>query len=146
MKKDVLIEINSCQTADGESDTVQLTTTGSYARRNGCYYIIYDESLSEGSEGVMTTLKVEGSDRVTILRSGAAGSNLYLEKGRRHLCHYGTPFGDLMIGVCARRIQTSLNERGGRLSLSYTIDVNSGVASENEVEITVREAAEPCPN
>ena len=79
MKKDVLIEIKGVYRQDGEEDSVELFTTGSYYKRNGHYYIAYDESEVTGFEGSRTVLKVEESGRVTLTRSGLTDEGGRLE-------------------------------------------------------------------
>ena len=59
MKKEVLIKIKGVYRQNGEEDEVELLTTGSYYKRNGHYYIAYDESEATGFEGTRTILKVE---------------------------------------------------------------------------------------
>ena len=72
MKKDVLIEIKGVYKQEGDEDEIELFTTGSYYKRNGNYYIAYDESEATGFDGTHTVLKVEQSDKVTLLRTGKA--------------------------------------------------------------------------
>lgn len=139
MKKDVIIEIKGVYKQDGDQDEVELFTTGSYYKRNGHYYIAYDESEATGFEGAHTVLKVEDSDRVTLLRTGSAKSQLIVERGRRHQCFYDTGFGSMMIGVSGDRVVSELGDKGGRLEFAYSLDVNTTLASENSVCVLVRE-------
>ncbi len=141
MKKDVLIDIKGIYRQDGEQDQVELVTTGSYYKRNGDYYIAYDESEMTGFEGTRTVLRVEGSQRVTLSRSGSTKSQLIIERGVRHQCHYDTGYGAMTIGVSGDRVSADLDDHGGRLQFSYSLDVNTSLASENEVFINVRESA-----
>ena len=90
MKKEVIISIKGKQRVDGEDDIVELTTMGNYYIRDGIQYIRYDESGATGYDGCKTTLKVKGNDMVTMIRSGPCCSQLIVEKGRRHQCHYAT--------------------------------------------------------
>ena len=76
MKKDVIIEIRGVYRQEGDEDEIELFTTGSYYKRNGNYFIAYDESEATGFEGTRTLLKVESNDRVTLSRSGASKSQL----------------------------------------------------------------------
>lgn len=139
MKKDVLIEIKGVYRQDGDEDEVELFTTGSYYKRNGHYYIAYDESEATGFEGTHTVLKVENSDRVTMLRTGASKSQLIVERGIRHQCHYDTGYGSMMIGVSGDRVVSKLDDNGGNLEFAYSLDVNTLLASENSVYVNVRE-------
>lgn len=140
MKKDVLISIKGIYTVDDDQDVVELFTTGQYYKKNGDYYIAYEETEATGFEGSRTTLRVE-RERVTLERRGSSNSQLIVEQGVRHQCHYDMGFGDMMIGVIGRRVKSSLDDSGGNLSFHYALDVNSMTASENEMYINVRESA-----
>ena len=139
LKKDVLIKIKGVASVDGEKEVIELTTIGNFYKKSNNYYLIYDESEATGYEGMTTTLKVEGNDCVTMERAGKTRSQLIIEKGKRHLCHYDTGNGELMIGVSAKKINSMLNDDGGELYFNYSLDINSSLASENEVFIDVKE-------
>ena len=111
MKKDVLIDIKGIYRQDGEQDQVELVTTGSYYKRNGDYYIAYDESEMTGFDGTHTVLRVEGSQRVTLSRSGSTKSQLIIERGVRHQCHYDTGYGAMTIGVSGDRVFSDLDDQ-----------------------------------
>ncbi|HEX3025876.1 MAG TPA: DUF1934 domain-containing protein [Clostridia bacterium] len=141
MAKDVLINIKGTVISENSPpDIIELTTAGRYSSKDGNYYISYKESEATGLEGITTTLKVEGESSVTLMRNGAATSRLVLEKGRRHLCHYDTGYGQLMVGVSGCKIKSQLSDLGGDLAFFYTLDINSSLISQNEVFITVKEA------
>ncbi len=74
---------------------------------------------------------------VTITRKGAMRSQLMLEKGRRHQCIYQTVAGDLTIGVYTKSMKSTLDENGGTLEVSYTLDFNTDLVSENSFKIKV---------
>ena len=142
MKKDVMITIKGIQRSDGENDVVELFTMGRFYRKNGSYYISYDESEATGFEGAKTTLKVEQNDRVTMFRSGSMRSQLIIERGVRHQCNYDTGYGSITIGVLGDKIESSLTDEGGDIAFQYSLDVNTSLASENEVYINVKQCSE----
>ena len=144
MKKDVTINIRGIYNfEDDDADVVELFTTGEFYRKNGSYYISYDESEVTGFSGTRTTLKVEDQRCVTMSRkSKGAGrdmTQLIVQNGVRHQCQYDIGFGDMMIGVSGRSISSTLNDRGGKLEFKYSLDINSLYASDNEMLIIVRE-------
>ncbi len=139
MKKDVLISIKGVQVVDGERDSIELFTTGSYYKKGGHYYISYQESEATGFNDTRTTLKIEDENRITLLRSGKNPSQLIVEKGRRNQCYYGTEAGSLLIGVSGDKIVSRLTDQGGDLEFKYSLDINTSLASENEVFIQVKE-------
>jgi len=142
MEKDVYIDIKSTQSAEDEKDTTELFTYGRLKRGRGKdrnkYKLIYDETEATGFQGTVT-LDVSGNDMIMMNRSGDALSNLVIERGKKHHCHYGTPFGDFMVGVTADEIRSELDDHGGEIYLKYTIDINSSYMSETEMFINVKE-------
>lgn len=145
MKKDVLIKIKGIQIVENEPDVTELFTRGFFYKRNNNYYITYDETETTGFNGSKTTLKVEGKDKLTLIRSGKAKSHLIIQNGERNVGHYGTEQGELLIGVYTKDFSSKLTDCGGDLYFSYELDINSSLVSENEVYINIQES-NPLPN
>lgn len=139
MKKEVLISIKGVYDSADDHDVIELFTTGTYYKKNGRYYICYDETEATGFMGSKTTLTVDQQDKVTLERSGSTRSQLIVERGVRHQCHYDMGFGDLTIGVSGSSIKSDLGDRGGNLEVKYSLDVNSMLASENAMYVNVKE-------
>lgn len=139
MKNDYLITIDGRHTADDDTETISLSTFGSYVHRDGKDYITYKETDATGYEGDVTTVMLENSNRATITRHGKTRSRLVIEKGQKHMCHYETDYGNLMIGILADKIDNRLQADGGEVRLRYSLDINSNALSVNELNITVKE-------
>jgi uncharacterized beta-barrel protein YwiB (DUF1934 family) len=138
--KEVLIEIKGKQTVDGDSDTIELTTVGKMDTVGDKTYIRYDDSAATATDSVACMIKYDPKENSVIMqRSGTLNSRMYIKKGQRHICHYETGQGVLTMGIFGENVDAKLNTNGGRLKLSYTIDVNYGLMSRNEVEINVKE-------
>ncbi|MGI5855063.1 MAG: DUF1934 domain-containing protein [Candidatus Merdivicinus sp.] len=140
MKKDVSIRIKGVYTVDADQTTAELFTVGSMYKKNEHYYITYDESETTGFEGCTTTVKIEAPDRVTLIRRGSSSSHLVLQKGRRNVGSYDMMGNPMEIGVYTDSMDCSFTDAGGDLRLRYTLDMNSSLMSENELEISVSEA------
>lgn len=130
MKKNVCITIKSTQTVDQDKDSTELFTFGAMESTENGFRLYYDESEATGFAGSSVTLEVT-DEMVTMTRSGKAISSLFIEKGKKHHCHYGTEFGD--------EIRNELAETGGEIYLKYMLDINSSYMSENEMFINVKE-------
>ena len=140
LKKDVKINIVGIQTVNGEREVVEVFTEGNYCEKNGCYYISYMETEETGFAGAKTTLKVDkDKEKVVLLRSKPAESQLVIEKGGRHLCSYNTGYGNVMIGISGTKITSHLNEKGGSLDFKYTMDMESALLSINEIHMKIEE-------
>ena len=137
MKKDVLISLTSIQWQDDEKNETELVTRASLSRAGSQDVISYEDTSATGFEGSVTTITVDGSSSASIIRRGTANSVLSLEIGRKHYCQYGTPFGDMRIGVYTHAIDNTI-EKDGRLYLKYTLDLNSSYLSDNEIIMNIK--------
>ena len=134
--KNAIIHITDRHLQDGEKFECELTTSGSFElTENGCR-INYSETDEELTNCV-TTLDVEGSQKISMTRTGKYNTEMIIEKDRRHTCYYATPYGELVMGVYALGIANEISENGGTLKFSYTIDFNNAQASENELVVAV---------
>ena len=135
---DAMITIRGSQRTGGDNENIEVVTAGSYAIRGGSFFIRYEESEATGFAGSRTTLCYDPTrSQVTLIRRGSTTSELIIEKGRRHQCTYDTGYGKLILGVSGDRVESTLTESGGEMSFSYSLDVNTALASENSVDITV---------
>ena len=91
---------------------------------------------------VRTGIKISPENIVTVMKGGTEKHNLMLEQGVRHKCEYITGFGMISLGVFTDSVKVSLDDKGGTVRVHYTIDVQSELASENELNITIKEVAE----
>ena len=86
---EVIIKIESNNFVPGcnDPDTINIVTKGSFEIKNGSYVLNYAEPMSEEDGNVTTTITVDGSNVVDVMRSGRNSSRLTVEKGRRQLCN-----------------------------------------------------------
>lgn len=143
MKKNIKIDIIDTHDTDGDVLDMEMSTFGTLEVLDDGYQITYTEHGSE-LEGCITNLKVNGHC-VTMTRTGAYTSELIIEQDKRHSCHYTTPYGDFIMGVYAKRVDSDMKNNGGTLSFEYTLDFNSDFASKNQLTINVKEIPQ-CQN
>lgn len=138
-KKEVMLILDFHIDSGDEDDTIAIESIGTMERDGEIYRLSYMESDVTGTEGIRATIEAVGQERVTITREGEYGSQLLIEKGKRHICQYRTEFGDVMLGVSSAKIDNKLTDGGGTLKFGYSLDVNLELTSVNKVEIEVRE-------
>lgn len=139
--QDVVIEIISTQEVDGDEDSIELTTVGKMNVINGKTYLKYDDSAATGLDGVSCLIKIDPEENSVVMqRSGVLNSRMYVKKGQRHICHYETGQGTLVLGVFGESVKDEMTDNGGSLFMSYTLDVNYGMVSRNKVQINVKQA------
>ncbi len=139
MNDNYLISVVGTQTVDGESDSIEVITSGEYTvEDNGDITITYPE-FSEENPTVRTdtTVTLRGKT-LTIERRGTMSSRLILEKGKRHQCLYETPMGQMFIGIFTDSILVQTDENGGDIRASYQLDFNQNAVSNNEFHINIK--------
>ena len=136
MKKNVSISLVSTQFDGDRSEKIEMMTEGELMLHKDGYDLSYQDSEASGLVGSTTMLKVR-EKRVELQRTGGIHSDLILELGKKHHCHYGTEFGDFMVGVMAKKIKSNITEDGGSLDFCYVIDINSSFIGNFEININV---------
>ncbi len=136
--KDVLITIKSIQSNGSDKSEIEVITQGVYEKTSDGFVFSYDESDESGFDGASTTITTKGENEVCVQRTGSASSNLFIEKGKKHHCHYQTPYGELMVGITTKKIKSSLADNGGDLYLNYVVDINSSYVAEHELIVNIK--------
>lgn len=137
--KDVLVSVKSVQRdTDGQDQVVELVSPGTYAERNGVYYIRYDESSVTGLEGVKTTIKIH-PDSIVLLRTGAVSMRHQYILGEERETIYETPFGAIEMAVKTHELEVRVNQSECQVHLGYDITVEGQPQFYNQLDICVRE-------
>lgn len=137
MKIPVMLSIRGCQTyLDQDPEVIELVTEGTLEYLDGGWDIRYEETALTGLQGVSTLFRVE-PDKVILNRSGKLNSQMVFQKGVRHDSLYQMDFGALLITVCAKHIAVQLDEYGGIVDLSYSIEIEQSAAGEIDYHLTI---------
>ncbi len=137
----VTISFCSAQTVDDERTETAFTTTGVLEMTSDGKKLCYQEPPQEGVAGADVTITVRGT-KLLIERRGETTSQMILEKNKRHICRYDTPYGRLILYTIASYVAFDFQEGAGQLTARYTLDMNHAVTAQ-EIEIQMREVI-PC--
>ena len=139
MKEQWIMTLTSIQREEHDlSESTLDTEIEYYTNQDGERVIAYEESETTGMEGSNMQLRIAKDGMISIVRTGTFQTHLVVQKGKKHFCHYETPFGEFAVGVSARWVRNELTDEGGKLALRYTVDANSTLLSDNEIRINVR--------
>lgn len=137
MREDYAITIKGRQVyGDEDQGEICLSALGTYREKDGTRFILYKEYDDDNASVFRTALLKVEPGVVTMSRSGSS-TRLILEKGRRHLCLYDTGFGSLTVGIYTSQLDVDLGDTGGTLEITYTLDVDSNLSSQNKLRIEV---------
>lgn len=132
----IMISIDGTQNfGNGDTNNVELTTTGELNVNNDSYTLKYEESELTGMEGTTTEITVNDNGVVSLSRKGTVNSHLVFEEGKRHLSYYDTKDGAFSIGVFASYVDTILEQNYGEVSITYAMDVDDKPIGENEIRV-----------
>ncbi len=139
MTYNVLVSIVGTQSNGPSQDSVEMLTDATLTIDGDTVSICYPEPDEAGFEECETCVKATGCEIVTITRTGKYSSQLILEKGQRHLNHYDMGFGQLVMGVNTTRIENTLTPSAGQLAVTYTIEMNHSLVSNNRFVLKIAE-------
>ena len=136
-----LITINGFQqtVGDTENENIELTTAGEFEYENELYYIDYDESEATGLDGCHTNIEI-GMDYVSLQRTGAITTDMLYIEGKKTYSMYNTPFGQMMVGIYTKKLNIDVDDKGGNISIEYSLDLNDKPCGNNNLKINIREA------
>ena len=123
MTKDVLITIRGVHTVDEEDNDVEMIVRGDYYQKNGKHYVLYEELIEGFKEPVKNIIKIT-STSMDITKKGTAITHMLFEKNRKNMSYYGTPFGNLLVGIDAKEIKVEEKEHCIDVQIDYALEVN----------------------
>ncbi len=139
MKENCLVSIIGSQIFDGETNTIELTTLGSYYIKSENYYIVYTEYNEDFPDKKTTNIiKIDKNKNIVLTKKGEISSKLILEKGKRHICYYNVSEGSIITNIFTDSIAVNLNEKGGKIKINYSMTMNENFCSQNGIDIEVK--------
>lgn len=117
---------------------MELLTEGEFYKKGNVYCISYKETDMTGMEGTVTTVVAE-ENKVRLQRRGTVTSEFIFEEGRKNISHYATEYGVFTVAVTAEKVDVSINESGGVVSVVFSLDFLGNASVRNEFLLTVRE-------
>ncbi len=124
MKKDVLIRISGMQSdIYKDADKVEIITSGSYYKKNNKHYLMYDE-IGEGQDEITRNIARFDDEEFHISKSGYTNVNMSFEENKRNIANYITPYGSLLVGIDASKVDVIENDEDIQVDIAYSLDVN----------------------
>ena len=128
MEKDVLISIRGLQylmdEESGEQEPVEVMTTGSYYKKNGHHFLIYDEA-TEGFDMMTHNMIKFTENALEVRKRGLIDVHMIFEEDKKNISFYHTPYGMINMGVAATKAE-------------YALDINDSYVGDCVIDIEVR--------
>ena len=124
MTKEVLVKISGLQFAEEmDNDPVELITSADYYKKNGKHYIIFDEVVEGFTDTTKNIIKLS-EDTLDITKRGVNNVHMMFERDRKNMSYYYTPYGSLLIGIDAKKVQIQETEEHIGVKVDYALEVN----------------------
>lgn len=140
VKNDVVkITVTGYQKVDGEKSEPSTVSTIGVVQDGSTeegIWIKYDEAI-EGYDGKVSNLLCVYKEEMTVKKTGAINSSLYLKQGETCMLHYSTPFGQLDMLVDCKQMDINIEENCISINAVYDMYQNKQVISENYLGINI---------
>ena len=137
MESNVWIKLRGSQEIEGEEDSYELITEGTYKKEGDKYIVTYEGIEITGYENTTTTLNVE-QDTVSMIRTGSfTPTQMIFERGNKYTGQYETPFGFLYVGVITNDMSVCVDDEGGNIELDYYVQFNDNDPLKNTLSVEI---------
>jgi len=124
MTKNCLLAIKGLQFDASEEDMeIETVTAAEYYKKNNSHYVIYEEAF-EGMEGTTRNIIKFREDSFDVTKRGIMNVHMVFEENKKNMTNYSTPFGDILIGIDARKISMQESSRKIQVNVDYALEVN----------------------
>ena len=134
MEKDVLISIRGLQylmdEESGEQEPVEVMTTGSYYKKNGHHFLIYDEA-TEGFDMMTHNMIKFTENALEVRKRGLIDVHMIFEEDKKNISFYHTPYGMINMGVAATKVRMKETPDQILLKAEYSTRVFSRATSQS---------------
>ena len=80
--------------------------------------------VNEGFEGSTKNIIKMQENCIDITKKGVSNEHMVFEKNRKNMSYYGTPFGNLLVGIDAKDIKVEETEHCIDVQIDYALEVN----------------------
>lgn len=138
MTKEVLVTISGLQFAeDMAQEPMEVITSGDYYKKNGKHYIVYDEVMEGFEEKTKNIVKI-GDGYMDITKRGVANVHMMFEKNKKNLTYYYTPYGSLLIGIEATKVDVEETENDLHITVEYALEINYEHMADCKIKMNVK--------
>ena len=143
MTEDILISVRGLHTLDTEqeeeqTDELEMTMSGKYYFRNGKHYVLFEETDEESQSVVKNRFKLS-EDRLEISKKGVMNATMTFQRGEKSSSWYGTPVGDVQLGIEVTDMQLMEGEDEIEMNVAYALEMNSEHVSDSRIRLRIME-------
>lgn len=137
MTKDVLLALKGLQFDGSSQENVTTILPAEYYERNGKHYVVYDEVMEGLSGNTKNIIKFRDKE-MDVTKKGAVNVHLLFEENRKNLSSYGTPFGEIMVGIYTNHVRLQEKEELIQVQVDYDLELNYEHLADCSISMDIR--------
>ncbi len=138
MTKEVIVTICGLQSGpDTDGEPIEMITTGEYFYKNNKHYILYEEVMEGETAPTKNRIKI-APGYMELTKRGLVSVDMLFEENKKNITHYNTPYGSLLMGIEAKKVEIVEEEDEIKVSVDYALELNEEHAADCDIKITVR--------
>ncbi|MDR2043364.1 MAG: DUF1934 domain-containing protein [Clostridium sp.] len=146
MTKEVLLAMKGLQfSLATENMDVETVTSAEYYKKNNSHYVVYEEAF-EGVEGTAKNVIKFREHFLNLTKRGAVNVHMMFEENKMNMTNYSTPFGDILIGIDAKKIHMKEEGRRIQIDVDYALEVNYEHLADCKLSMNIQEKAAGFPS
>ena len=138
MTKEVMISIRGIQFEEGvDGEKIESIQKGEYYNRNDMHYILFEEIVEGMDDPVKSMIKFKEGE-MHLNKKGPINVSMDFLEDKKTLTDYRTPFGSLVIGLEAKKVNFEEEEKRILLDVDYTLEVNYEPLANCKIRVDIR--------
>lgn len=137
MTKEVLLALKGLQFDGNNQEDYTTILPAEYYQRNGKHYVVYDEVMEGFSQSTKNIIKFTDNE-MDVSKKGVVNVHLLFEENRKNLASYGTPFGEIMVGINTTKIALDESEDLIRVKVDYDLELNYQHLADCKISLDIR--------
>lgn len=138
MTKEVMISIRGIQFEEGlDGEKIESIQKGEYYNRNDMHYILFEEIVEGMDDPVKSMIKFKEGE-MHLNKKGPINVTMDFLEDKKTLTDYRTPFGSLVIGLEAKKVNFEEEEKRILLDVDYILEVNYEPLANCKIRVDIR--------
>lgn len=140
MTEEVLVRVTgiqrSGQQAEENDEPISIVTAGRFYTENGHHYVSYEEVFEEAEMSAVNTVHIT-PEILEVKKDGAVNVQLVFRENRKTVSMYGTPFGEIEMGIATTQYNLETTEDRIGVDVCYVLEMNGEHAADCELHMEI---------
>lgn len=137
MTKNVWVSVAGMQFGDNpDGDKIEILTPGNYYKKKNHHYLLFEEVGESAQEVTKNVVKFD-NDIISISKRGFTNTEMVFEKNKKNVTNYVTPYGSLVVGIDAKKVDVKEEDDSISININYALDVNYEHLANCEIKMDI---------